>query len=252
MQNKGLQTHFQSALDFFFSVFHMTTKRPFLHPEKTLNFLIIRSLKKQHLKLLICLWNDPGSARRRLSDRGWCARTRMWRTPDKTLLLQHWQRSEARPPSERGRHCSWALLLSLRGPDPFYMPCSPAITMTQFLLKTVSQIAERSRAGTRAFKRSCPLEFNYAWCWVLLQKVLCQEFLIMLRLFFFSLFLFCPQGYKSSVELGRELKPSLIRRHRAPPQNDTMKMFYQCHVWLLLFRGPSIETSNTHIFTHTF
>lgn len=45
----------------------------------------------------------------------------------------------------------------------------------------VSQIAERAEAGTRAFKRNCPLEFNYACCWVLLQKVLCQEFLIMLR-----------------------------------------------------------------------
>ncbi len=44
----------------------------------------------------------------------------------------------------------------------------------------VSQIAERAGAGTRAFKRNCPLEFNYACCWVLLQKVLCQEFLIML------------------------------------------------------------------------
>lgn len=44
----------------------------------------------------------------------------------------------------------------------------------------VSQIAERAAAGTRAFKRNCPLEFNYVCCWVLLQKVLCQEFLIML------------------------------------------------------------------------
>lgn len=99
---------------------------------------------------------------------------------DKTLLLQHWQRSQAQTRLNRPPLFLSPLALS-PGADPFYMPCSPAITMTQFLLKTVSQIAERIQACTRAFKRSCPLEFNYAWCWVLLQKVLCQEFLIMLH-----------------------------------------------------------------------
>lgn len=103
-----------------------------------------------------------------------------------------------RGPVWAGHHCS--RLLS-PGANPLYMPCSSAITMTQFLLKTVSQIAERAVAGTRAFKRNCPLEFNYACCWVLLKKVLCQEFLIMLC--------FLPTGlqvWAIGFELGQELK----------------------------------------------
>lgn len=105
-----------------------------------------------------------------------------------TALTKQWSAAL----SEQGHHCSRLLLLSLsRGRSFIHAMFSCHYHDPISFENCVSRIAERVVPGTRAFKRNCPLEFNNACCWVLLQKVLCQEFLIMLSFFF------CPQGYKS-------------------------------------------------------
>lgn len=144
MQNKGFR-HVQSALDFslFFSTW--PPKDPF-SSRKTLNFTIIRG--RNTLSLLFVYemtqdqrcapslpWDDThylNVGNRRL--RGRLRHTSF--SADKTLLLQHWQSNETR--SHRSRPPLFLTPRALSpGADPLYMPCSSAITMTQFLLKTV-------------------------------------------------------------------------------------------------------------------
>lgn len=84
-----------------------------------------------------------------------------------------------RCPLWRGHHCSCFVLLSLLGPI-FYivhvlLPLHDPFSFQNCLF----QIVERAQACTSAFKRNGPLEFKYECYKVLLQKLLCQEFLIM-------------------------------------------------------------------------
>lgn len=88
-----------------------------------------------------------------------------------------------RSPFWAGHHCSRLLLLSLQGPILYTCHVLLPLPWPNFFWKLCFPNCRKSRSGTRAFKRNCPLEFNYACCWVLLQKVLCQEFLIMLLFF---------------------------------------------------------------------
>lgn len=136
MQNKGFgYICFKCHGFLFFS--HMAAKRPFWH-WKAMNFTITWVREKISL-LFACemTWSVswphyalPECGRNR--EMGWRSRI----IQSKTLLLQHWQTSEARPCMSRTPLFLTPLSLS-PGANPLYMPCSSAITMTQFLLKTV-------------------------------------------------------------------------------------------------------------------
>lgn len=108
---------------------------------------------------------------------------------DCSLLVQHWQSSEARPGLRPAivpdSSCS------LSGGKSFIHAMFFCYYHDPISFENcVFQLAERGKASGGAFKRNCPLEFNYACCWVRLKNMLCQEFLLMLHfLFFFSFFL---------------------------------------------------------------
>lgn len=97
------------------------------------------------------------------------------------LLLQHWRSSEAQLLSE------WAAIvpdssgLLSRGQSFIHLMFFCIYHDPISFENCVSKVPERVTAGMRAFKRICPLEFNYAYCWVWLQKMLRQEFLLMLQ-----------------------------------------------------------------------
>lgn len=112
-------------------------------------------------------------------------RNRRWTSfsEEKALLLQHWQSSEAQLLSE------WAAIvpdssgLLSRGQSFIHLLFFCIYHDPISFENRVSKVPERVTAGMRAFKRICPLEFNYAYCWVWLQKMLRQEFLLMLQFF---------------------------------------------------------------------
>lgn len=172
MQNKGFgYICFKCHGFLFFS--HMAARRPFWH-WKAMNFTITWVREKISL-LFACemTWSVPWPHYAlpecgRNREMGWRSRI----IQSKTLLLQHWQTSEARPCMSRTPLFLTPLSLS-RGQSfihaMFFCHYHDPISFEN----RVSQIAERAGAGTRAFKRNCPLEFNCACCWVLLQKVLC-------------------------------------------------------------------------------
>lgn len=137
MQNKGFRYICFKCHGFLFFSPHGHQK----------TFLTLKSNELYHHlsqgknKPFICLWNDLGSVPWPHYALPECERNREmgWRSriiQSKTLLLQHWQTSEARPCMSRTPLFLTPLSLS-PGANPLYMPCSSAITMTQFLLKTV-------------------------------------------------------------------------------------------------------------------
>lgn len=107
---------------------------------------------------------------------------------DKTLLLQHWQSSEAQPRLSRPPLFSTPLALS-PGANPLYMPCSSAITMTQFLLKTeFPELQKEPGLVQELLRKTVPLS--------LLCVLLSPTPESALSRISNNAPFFCPQGYK--------------------------------------------------------
>lgn len=113
MQNKGFR-HGQSALDFSFFSPH-DHRSTLFHPAKLRTSQSLDA--KKHFKLLICLWNDPGSLPLDYAHYlNVGNRKAGWGIPVFQLTRLCTDKAMKRGPFWAGHHCSWLLLLSLRGP----------------------------------------------------------------------------------------------------------------------------------------
>ena len=150
---------------------------------------------------------------------------------DKMLLLQHWQSNEAQPRLSRPPLFLTPLALS-PGAGPLYMPCSSAITTTQFLLKTVFPKLQKEPGLVQGLLReTVPLSLTMRDAESYSRKCFVKNFSLC------SIF-FCPQGYKWNVGLvvcqaGQRIKTqtaSLIWKHSTSQNEQDEEVFLMSYI----------------------